>query len=137
MRYIFVDHLFTYFACLIFQPHAHIEFTTVQPEAKYFPDLSLEAASNYCRNPTRSDGERPWCYSTKNDTRFEYCDVLECEQTTGKSFKLVVLLNRLSLGCVTSLRRQYGGFRSGYLLTIHLEMHVKHQMSIFSNVPST
>lgn len=32
--------------------------------------------NNYCRNP---DNERmPWCYTTDNKTRWEYCSVPTC-----------------------------------------------------------
>lgn len=42
-----------------------------------FPDGSIAAANNYCRNP---DGEPdgPWCYTTDPDKRWEYCDVPYC-----------------------------------------------------------
>ena len=32
---------------------------------------------NYCRNP-EGRGERPWCYTTDPNTRWEYCDVEIC-----------------------------------------------------------
>lgn len=32
---------------------------------------------NYCRNPERR-GERPWCYTTDPDTRWEYCSIPVC-----------------------------------------------------------
>ncbi|XP_042351756.1 plasminogen-like [Plectropomus leopardus] len=36
---------------------------------------------NYCRNP--DNGIKPWCYTTDNETRWEYCDVPSCEVEEG------------------------------------------------------
>uniref|UniRef100_A0A8C5JCC4 Kringle domain-containing protein n=1 Tax=Junco hyemalis TaxID=40217 RepID=A0A8C5JCC4_JUNHY len=33
---------------------------------------------NYCRNPDK-DLKGPWCYTTDPDTRFDYCNIPECE----------------------------------------------------------
>lgn len=33
---------------------------------------------NYCRNPD-NDEKGPWCYTTDPATRFDYCDIPECE----------------------------------------------------------
>ncbi|XP_007484920.1 plasminogen isoform X2 [Monodelphis domestica] len=41
-----------------------------------YPNEGLE--KNYCRNPD-NDPKGPWCYTTDPDTRYEYCDVPECE----------------------------------------------------------
>ncbi|KAG8522385.1 Apolipoprotein(a), partial [Galemys pyrenaicus] len=50
-------------------PHQHHK----TPEN--YPFINLEA--NYCRNP---DGEfAPWCYTTNNEVRWEYCDIPSCE----------------------------------------------------------
>lgn len=35
---------------------------------------------NYCRNPDEDD--RPWCYTTDPDFRWEYCEIELCELTT-------------------------------------------------------
>ena len=43
-----------------------------------FPDASIADASNYCRNP--DEGDRPWCYTTDPDERWEYCDVPVCDE---------------------------------------------------------
>ena len=41
-----------------------------------FPDLSVEDAKNYCRNP---DGARNlWCYTTDPSAKFEYCYIPLC-----------------------------------------------------------
>ena len=36
---------------------------------------------NYCRNP-EGRGERPWCYTTDPEVRWEYCSVPACTKTT-------------------------------------------------------
>uniref|UniRef100_A0A8D0XBY2 Plasminogen n=1 Tax=Sus scrofa TaxID=9823 RepID=A0A8D0XBY2_PIG len=41
-----------------------------------FPLAGLE--ENYCRNPD-NDEKGPWCYTTDPETRFDYCDIPECE----------------------------------------------------------
>jgi len=47
---------------------------------KKFPDKSVRAAKNYCRNP--DDSDRPWCYT---DSTYEFCDIPMCR---GLSFCL-------------------------------------------------
>jgi hypothetical protein len=44
-----------------------------------FPDVSVNAASNYCRNP---DGKPNgvWCFTGDTDSEWEYCDVPLCER---------------------------------------------------------
>ncbi len=44
-----------------------------------FPDVSLDAASNYCRNPDNEPGG-PWCYTTSSSKRWEYCGVPLCTE---------------------------------------------------------
>jgi hypothetical protein len=53
-------------------PHTH----SMTDPAK-FPDESIEAASNYCRNPSYY-GSGPWCYTTDPGTRWELCNVPPC-----------------------------------------------------------
>ncbi|XP_078579507.1 apolipoprotein(a)-like isoform X2 [Branchiostoma floridae x Branchiostoma japonicum] len=44
-----------------------------------FPNSGLD--KNFCRNPDgRPDAERPWCYTTNPDVRWEYCDIPACGQ---------------------------------------------------------
>ena len=51
-------------------PHVH----DINNQDSDFPDDTVAAASNYCRDP---DGEGvPWCYTTDGGTRWEHCDVL-------------------------------------------------------------
>lgn len=33
---------------------------------------------NYCRNPD-NDKKGPWCYTTDPGTRYDYCDIPQCE----------------------------------------------------------
>ena len=49
-------------------------------DASIFPDNSIEAAGNKCRNPDK--GEAPWCYTTDPNTRWEHCDVPMCDSTS-------------------------------------------------------
>nr|XP_020664690.1 plasminogen isoform X1 [Pogona vitticeps] len=42
-----------------------------------YPNASLE--ENYCRNPD-NDEKGPWCYTTEPETRFDYCNIPECEE---------------------------------------------------------
>ena len=44
-----------------------------------FPDGSIDAAMNYCRNPD-SDAGGPWCYTTDPGTRYDFCDVPFCSR---------------------------------------------------------
>ncbi|XP_007457640.1 PREDICTED: plasminogen-like isoform X5 [Lipotes vexillifer] len=41
-----------------------------------YPSAGLE--DNYCRNPD-NDKKGPWCYTTDPSTRFDYCDIPQCE----------------------------------------------------------
>uniref|UniRef100_A0A3Q2L7R0 Plasminogen n=1 Tax=Equus caballus TaxID=9796 RepID=A0A3Q2L7R0_HORSE len=47
---------------------------------KYSPDKNPSEGleENYCRNPD-NDEKGPWCYTTDPGTRFDYCDIPECE----------------------------------------------------------
>jgi len=46
-----------------------------------FPDGSVTAAGNYCRNPENTN-DGLWCYTTYKDIRWERCDVPACGQST-------------------------------------------------------
>ena len=47
-----------------------------------FPDGSVAAAENYCRNPEPGYTAGVWCYTTDPKKRWEACDVRTCD--TGK-----------------------------------------------------
>ena len=49
-----------------------------------FPESSMAAVKNYCRNPDGS--ARPWCYSTNVNHRWEHCPVPKCGKC-GPNFK--------------------------------------------------
>ena len=42
-----------------------------------FPDATVGDAGNKCRNPRR-DEVILWCYTTDNNTRWDFCDVPLC-----------------------------------------------------------
>jgi len=44
---------------------------------KNFPDGSIEAARNYCRNPDGDSGG-PWCHTIDPDGNWEHCPVPFC-----------------------------------------------------------
>ncbi|XP_028399013.1 uncharacterized protein LOC114522511 [Dendronephthya gigantea] len=54
-------------------PHRHTMNTT-------YPELN--DAKNYCRNPKNS-GQRPWCFTTDRNKRWEYCDIPRCTPVHG------------------------------------------------------
>ncbi|XP_028418130.1 uncharacterized protein LOC114543270 [Dendronephthya gigantea] len=45
-----------------------------------YPELNN--AKNYCRNPKNS-GQRPWCFTTDRNKRWEYCDIPKCTPVDG------------------------------------------------------
>jgi len=55
-----------------------------------FPDDSVEAAENYCRNPDPDYLEDVWCYTVDPLVEWESCDVPQCSQAV--SFELGSLL---------------------------------------------
>ena len=44
--------------------------------SKYPGAISLAEIKNYCRNP--SESVRPWCYTTNEDVRWDYCSIPCC-----------------------------------------------------------
>ncbi|XP_053321821.1 muscle, skeletal receptor tyrosine-protein kinase [Spea bombifrons] len=50
-------------------PHLHRSLPEVFPE--------LANSENYCRNPG-GESERPWCYTTDPNVRWEYCNIPQC-----------------------------------------------------------
>ncbi|CAB3991942.1 angiopoietin-1 receptor-like [Paramuricea clavata] len=55
-------------------PHRHTMNNT-------YPELNN--AKNYCRNPQNS-GQRPWCFTTDRNKRWEYCDIPKCIPVDGR-----------------------------------------------------
>ncbi|MEE6459026.1 hypothetical protein FKM82_000513 [Ascaphus truei] len=51
------------------RPHVHRRLPEVFPE--------LSSSENYCRNPG-GESERPWCYTTDQNVRWEYCNIPLC-----------------------------------------------------------
>ncbi|KAM4787455.1 plasminogen-like isoform 3-T3 [Cyanocitta cristata] len=65
-----------------------------------YPNAGLE--ENYCRNPDE-DEKGPWCYTTDPDTRFDYCNIPECEvecmHCSGENYHGVVATTVSGLEC--------------------------------------
>lgn len=51
-------------------------FVFISYTPSLYPNASLE--ENYCRNPDH-DAKGPWCYTTNPETRFDFCNIPECE----------------------------------------------------------
>ncbi|XP_062980539.1 plasminogen [Elgaria multicarinata webbii] len=67
---------------------------------KNYPNASLE--ENYCRNP--ENGEKgPWCYTTDPGTRYDYCNIPECEEQcmycSGENYQGKVSQTESGLQC--------------------------------------
>ena len=62
-------------------PHSHPYVT-----ATFFPDQTVAAAGNRCRNPRADRAGGVWCYTNQTQTQWEYCDVPRC----GNCFVLVL-----------------------------------------------
>jgi len=45
-----------------------------------YPDGSISATGNKCRNPDSNYHEGVWCYTTDPNTRWELCDVPLCPE---------------------------------------------------------
>ena len=71
------------FACV-----AWTDTTFTDPDL--FPDESVEAASNFCRNPDGKEGG-VWCQTGPDVSQWENCDVPLCQ---GNNLKI---LHRFSL----------------------------------------
>ncbi|KAM3851556.1 plasminogen [Vipera latastei] len=65
-----------------------------------YPNASLD--ENYCRNPDR-DVKGPWCYTTDPKTRFDYCNIPECEDKcmhcSGENYRGKVSTTESGLTC--------------------------------------
>ena len=66
-------------------PHEH----ATSNKAEDFPDGYFPF--NYCRNPPGDQEERPWCYTTDPDRRWELCDVRDCATRQGNMCDKVIL----------------------------------------------
>lgn len=53
------------------------------------PSTAHLGKHNFCRNPAENPGDRPWCYTTDPNTRWEYCNTPGCCQdrtTKGRDY---------------------------------------------------
>ena len=72
-------------------PHTH-----TYSQDSQFADVTVAAASNYCRNPSSNDG--PWCYTTDPAVRWENCDLPDCGQSSAARFtKYLTTILRLKM----------------------------------------
>ena len=69
-----------------YYPHNHTQYYS-NPDN--FPDVSIDVASNYCRNPGADDDEpKPWCYTVDANIRWGYCNLDKCGEFNkyGKAY---------------------------------------------------
>ncbi|CAC5393643.1 PLG [Mytilus coruscus] len=57
-------------------PHMHSHVSSD------FPDLDIDLAMNYCRDPAGTRGE-PWCYTTNQNITWEFCEIPQCAVIKG------------------------------------------------------
>lgn len=62
-------------------PHSHSGY------AEHLPG-GASSHKNFCRNPKDSWEKRPWCYTTDQRKRWEYCDVPFCGKYCNNLFFL-------------------------------------------------
>lgn len=63
--------------CLLYKQVLSIDFKFYSLYF-YSSEGNFVDAANYCRNPDSNTGDRPWCYTTDPNKRWEYCDVPKC-----------------------------------------------------------
>jgi len=80
-------------------PHDH-----AYDDIKYFADYATDPAAivqdvaNYCRNPAvlSSADVQPWCFTTNENIRKEYCNIPRCKgKQTRRVFVLISALRSL------------------------------------------
>jgi len=81
-----------------------------------FPDDSVEAAENYCRNPDPDHLEGVWCYTMDPGVEWEQCDIPLCSYDTEFETPLFGLYT-VNLKCNWSqFWLSHGQWRSGLAL---------------------
>ena len=60
-----------------------------------FPDGSMAAAENFCRNPDGNAG--PWCYTMDPNVTWQYCNISFCRKLVLYSVCTCWLLTRHGL----------------------------------------
>ena len=91
-----------------------------------FPDGSIVAARNYCRNPDR-DSRGPWCHTGDSNTA-EYCSVPLCK------FVLVSVNTSAYIGLtVVTCNRNYCNSIRRILKIVSNIMYAVFQKSVVNN----
>ncbi|KAL5010248.1 hypothetical protein ScPMuIL_012553 [Solemya velum] len=58
-------------------PHKH----TLLPQNTRINSADEIGEHNFCRNPSGLRRKRPWCFTTKSKTEWQYCDVVTCTKS--------------------------------------------------------
>ena len=62
-----------------------------------FDGETMEQAGNYCRNPDHDD--TIWCYTTDDNTRWEFCDPVSDDEETAAAFGAACALENETCEC--------------------------------------